>query len=61
MCIWMQADGKGGVRQDKTMAPSRCLDALKSLSAHLFFMFRDSAKAGEDGAIFRANPWKPLS
>lgn len=36
MCIWLQAEEQGGVRQDKTTAPSRCLDALKSLSAHLF-------------------------
>jgi len=55
-----QAEEQGGVRQDKRTAPSLCLDALKSLSAHLFFRIRDGAKAGEHGAILRAEAQKPL-
>jgi hypothetical protein len=34
--IWLQAEEQGDVRQDKTMAPSRCLDA-SSLCLHIFF------------------------
>ena len=58
--IWVQAEEQGGLRQDKTTAPSLRLNALKSLSAHLFFRIRDGAKAGEHGAILRAEAQKPL-